>query len=214
MRGFFFGRRRVPLAGHRTVAYARHMRHMVFLVVVLTAAQALAADIYRRPDRGEGVEFSDQPDPAAERVILSEPIVIPTPGEPAPASESSPARTARKLHPAAAYTQLQVLAPADEATVHANDGTVAVQVLLIPPLQLALGHTLSLSIDGNQQPSADGQTSFILTEVPPGTHQLQATVSASDGSQLLASPISRFYLRRHNIKPAKIPPGAKPKPAG
>lgn len=188
------------------------MRNAVFLIAMLLTAQALAADIYRRPDRGEGVEFSDQADPVAERVILQEPIVIPTPGpsEPAPPAP----RAAVKLRPAAAYTQLQVLDPADNATVHANEGTVVVQVLLIPPLQLALGHTLSLSLDGRQLPSADGQTRFILNEVSPGAHQLQATVSASDGSQLLASPSSLFYLRRHNIKPAKHPKGVKSKPSG
>ena len=190
------------------------MRNAVFLIAMLLAAQALAADIYRRPDRGEGVEFSDQADPVAERVILQEPIVIPTPGASAPEPAPPAPRAAVKLRPAAAYTQLQVLDPADNATVHANDGTVVIQVLLIPPLQQALGHTLSLSLDGSQLPSADGQTSFTVNEVPPGAHQLQATVSASDGSQLLASPSSRFYLRRHNIKPAKHPKGKKSRPSG
>ena len=189
------------------------MRDAAFLLLLAVTAPVLAADIYRRPDRGAGVEFSDQPDPAAERIILREPVVVPLPGYPEPSTTAQTQRSATKLSAGKAYAQFRVLEPADDAVVRTDDGTVVVQVLLIPPLQVALGHALSLSLDGNPLQAAEGQGSFTLTEVAPGTHQLQATVSASDGSPLLTSPVSRFHVLRHTIRPQKSPPGTKPKPA-
>lgn len=186
------------------------MRLINMVVLLLVAMTLPAAEIYRRADRGQGIEFSDKPDPAAERVILRDPVVVPIPGYPTPAPTEQPARPAVKMKPGAAYTQLQILTPADDATVRANDGVVPVQVLLIPPLQTALGHKLLLRMDDATVSGPGESTNFNLTDVPRGTHQLQAQVLATDGSEVMASTVSRFHLHRQTVEQARPPKGAQP----
>lgn len=186
------------------------MRVSAVCLIFLVAALAQGAEIYRRADRGQGVEFSDKPDPSAERVILREPVVVPIPGYPPSAPSAQQTRPAVKLNAASAYNELKVLEPADDATVRANDGTIAVQVLLSPPLQVELGHVLLLRFDGVEMPASNGGTSFSLIDVPRGTHELQAVVIASDGSPVMASAVSRFHLHRQTIEPRRPPKGAKP----
>lgn len=184
---------------------------LINMVLLLLVAMTLpAAEIYRRADRGQGVEFSDQPDPAAERVILRDPVVLPIPGYPAPEPTERPLRPAVKMKPGEMYTQLQILVPADDGTVRANDGVVQVQVLLIPPLQTALGHKLVLRLDNAAVSKPGESTDFNLTDVSRGTHQLQAQVLASDGSEVMASGVSRFHLHRHAIEQVRPPKGAQP----
>lgn len=96
---------------------------------------------------------------------------------------------------ARAYDALRIAVPADEETVHDNNGDVRVIVRVSPPLDAQAGDRIVLLLDGH--PAASGRTTrYELEDVDRGTHNLQAQVAAADGSVLEASPVVTFYMWR------------------
>lgn len=97
-------------------------------------------------------------------------------------------------HPRA-YGALRIVVPADEETVHDNNGDVRVVVRVSRPLDAKAGDRIVLLLDGHA--AARGRTTrFELKNVDRGTHNLQAQLAAADGSTLEASPVVTFYLWR------------------
>ena len=96
---------------------------------------------------------------------------------------------------ARAYDAVRIVAPADEETVHNNNGDVTVLVRISPPLEATPGDHAVLLLDSHA--AASGRTTrFELRGVDRGTHDLQAQVVATDGSVLGASPVVTFHMWR------------------
>jgi hypothetical protein len=81
--------------------------------------------------------------------------------------------------------------PANEETVHDNEGNVVVQVAVSPTL--APGNRIVLLLDGRQVSRQPG-TTLALSGVERGTHTLQAQVVDTNGATLVASPPVTFYM--------------------
>lgn len=86
-----------------------------------------------------------------------------------------------------------IVQPANEATVHDNQGNVAVQVAVSP--SLAPGNRIVLVLDGRPVAQQVG-TTFALSGVERGAHTLQAQVVDANGATLAASPPVTFYMRQ------------------
>lgn len=173
-------------------------------MLLLVFAQVTAAEVYRQPDRGDGVEFSDQDAHTAERVTVPPPQTFSTPHPVnAPTPEASVRSTPdRPL----GYLSVIVAEPANEATVRDNNGEVEVSLELTPPLQVRFAHRVQLKLDGSPHGAPGHERHFVLSGVDRGTHTLQAVVLAADGKPVWISPISVFHLHRKIIPRRKPPP--------
>ena len=170
-----------------------HMKHLTraFLLLVLPAWLA-AVEVYRDPDSGNGVEFSDQASAASQRITVLPPATIPALARPSPA----PSAVANKTVLAAvAYTRLAITQPADGATLR-NDIDTDVAVELTPMLQTALGHRIEILLDGKSAAEPGTSTRITLHQIARGAHVLRASVVDAEGELLGTSPPSTFYLHR------------------
>nr|MDQ3562997.1 hypothetical protein [Pseudomonadota bacterium] len=89
-------------------------------------------------------------------------------------------------------------APANDETIWDNIGTVRVEVGLAPELEVALGHKVVLSVDGNPSEGA-AATDFTLPKMNRGAHSVQATVVDKSGAALSTSPTVTFHLKKHSV---------------
>jgi hypothetical protein len=178
-------------------------------ILLFVAIPALAVEVYRQPDQGDGVEFSDKARSAAERVTVPEAATYTSPrptitlkASSAPGAEGAPLP----------YTSFQVLEPPDEATLWDNNGDVRATLLLEPGLQSRFNHRLVLLLDGRPTGPAGADTEFALTGVDRGSHRLQAQVLDNSDTVIASSPMNVFHLHRTIVprpKPQKPPKGPK-----
>jgi hypothetical protein len=186
------------------------MRNSIIAVLLtLSAFAAGAVELYKWVDK-DGVHYSDQPAPGAEKMEIQG---VPKLGTP-PVVEAPPAAPAAETF--AGYEQFAVTEPPDNGIVRDNSGAgaVSVTVSLTPALRVDLGHTVRVMLAGQSQGGAATQFSF--TGIDRGTHTVSAAVIDGAGSTLQTTA-STFTLQRTSIlqkKPTPTPaPGPAPSPA-
>jgi hypothetical protein len=89
-----------------------------------------------------------------------------------------------------AYT-VAIVQPANDETVHDNQGNVAVQVAVSPSLTAGAG--IVVLLDG-QPVARQTDATFALSGIERGTHTLQAQVVGAGGATLAASPPVTFHM--------------------
>lgn len=153
--------------------------------------------------------YSDRPRPGATQIQLSAPPPSSSPTSeslPAPALESQPPQAVE-----AAYTQFAIEQPQHDQTVINTGGVVNVSLQITPFLRP--GHVLSLLLDG--EPVTDfpltGQN-HALTEVPRGTHVLQAFIRDTRGTLIQQSEPISIHVRQTSIAQPPVGPALRPRP--
>ncbi|MDD5250340.1 MAG: hypothetical protein PHY45_15260 [Rhodocyclaceae bacterium] len=102
---------------------------------------------------------------------------------------------------AGAYRSLRIVAPADQATIHSNEGKLEVAVALTPPLDVAAGDRVALTLDGKAAADA-AAVSIDLASLPRGTHTIEAAVVDRDGRVLLrADPVTVYLWHASRLFP-------------
>ncbi len=102
-----------------------------------------------------------------------------------------------KQQAAAIRYQLQILSPAADEAIRNNAGTVSVTVEAEPALQP--GHFYQLLLDGEPFGAPGEQTSFQLSNVDRGTHQLAVAVVDAQERVLQQSESRSFHLIRTSL---------------
>lgn len=166
------------------------------LLLGLLPALAAAQVIYESKDAEGRPVYSDVPSPGATPMDLPPPNVIET-DRPAP----QPQRAQPAAPPSPPYTNIAILSPADEDTVHTNTGEFEVQIALVPDLRQ--GDTITVALDGTMLPTPHGSVRFSITSEEwesaaqeAVNHTLQATVMDAGGNALLSSSSIQFYVHR------------------
>jgi hypothetical protein len=93
------------------------------------------------------------------------------------------------------YQSVQIIAPEPEATVHDNNGNLAVRIKIVPPLRAAAGDRLAILLDGKTVAGGAAQ-SYELTAIDRGSHTLQVRVKTAEGRVLVTSPPVKFHMWR------------------
>ncbi len=91
------------------------------------------------------------------------------------------------------FPAVRIVAPKPEATVHDNNGHLAVTVAVSPPLRAASGDRLALRLDGKEASGGSGPH-FELTGIDRGSHTLQAQVLTAGGRVIASSPPVIFHM--------------------
>jgi hypothetical protein len=173
----------------------------IALGLMWVAAGAVAATTYRWVD-ADGLHYSDQPHPGAEKIVLGEIQTYSSPGAPEvvmPSERKAQARQA-DFH----YDSCAVVQPAtDQVFFDVESITVTVQVQ--PAMRT--DDKVVLSFDGQQrEPTSMDQSEFRITPIDRGTHTAAATVRDSRGKPLCQSTAITFHVRQHSMLAPLAPP--------
>lgn len=102
---------------------------------------------------------------------------------------------------AGSYRSLGITQPENEATIHDNDGRLDVAVALTPPLDVAAGDRLQLTLDGAVAVDGAG-ASFNLADMPRGAHTIEVAVRDRAGHILLrGAPVTVYMWRASRLFP-------------
>ena len=180
--------------------YRTHTLLLAILVCASPLSPAAEGEIYRSTDAEGRVIFSDQASESAK------PVKIP-PTNTMTEVEVPALKPVAPLEPGAgdaianAYTRLEIIAPANGATVIAPNGILSMSVALFPALRD--GHRLQLLLDGTPTGEAIAGE-FTVPAVPRGPHALEVQLIDGRG-QLIQSTGS---IEVQVVRPGKG--GARP----
>ncbi len=171
------------------------MRIFIAATAIL-AASVVLAQAYRWVDEDGVVHFSDRPVEGAVRIELPTDTRRPRP------AYSPPVQTARQpseeaAEPAAVfkYDSIEVVAPAPEETLWNIEGVLNVALRVVPALRPE--DQVRLYMDGEARMVSG--SSFQLTEVYRGVHNIQVEVVDSTGKLMGRSLTNRFYVQQNAI---------------
>jgi hypothetical protein len=166
-------------------------RWMMAAALAVQAMAPLAQTVYESQDKA-GPVFSDKPSPGAKPLQLEAPNVV-----------SPPAATPAPPQPVAgapAYRRLVISRPANQDSVHSNNGAFGISAQLSPPLRPS--DRVRVLIDGNLVPTVFRSTNLRITPSDwqasalgdRGEHTLQLAVVDANGVPKIESPIVSFYV--------------------
>jgi hypothetical protein len=169
------------------------MRNLVLLLIFFVALPVYAGDVYKLTNDDGEVIYSDTYVEGAERMRVSG-------SKPAPSSaatDEDQTQTGEPGEAAGGYQSLEIVQPANDATVRSNEGTLSVGLVLSPGL--AEGHAVKIIIDGTELEGEMKSTQFTLSNLNRGTHSLETKVVDADGNVLITSNRVSFHLRQASI---------------
>jgi hypothetical protein len=171
------------------------------LAVVAASVAAGATVTYKWTD-SDGVHYSDQPHPGAEKVILGTPQTYSSAdadSRPTGSPVSGGTRRARGADGDGAfrYDSCRVVQPAeDQVLIDVQSVTIAVQ----PRPAKRSSDRVEVSFDGQAIKAANPeQEEFQVTPIDRGTHTVAATIRDSDGKNLCQSPAISFHVRQPSM---------------
>ncbi len=98
--------------------------------------------------------------------------------------------------PKSGYSSARIISPPDGEGLRANSGNFEVRAQIEPDLRQ--GHRLRLLLNDNPQGAAQASSTFQLTGVERGEHQLRLQIVDDDGGLVFAGEPSTFHLLRHS----------------
>ena len=175
------------------------MRPAVGVIAIVLAAlpgsAAAQAQIYESKEKSGVPVFSDTPSPGSKEVTLPPPNISDAP---------MPSVDAQMPAPSGAYSQLSIVSPGAEGTVHSNTGAFTINVSVNPELNSDRGDRFLVRLDGNTLPRRYATPTIDVTTDDLGTvgladnieHRLEVSIVDSGGTVLIAATPVNFYLRR------------------
>ena len=164
----------------------------LILLLSLSISSVFATEVYRSVDEDGNVIFSDTPSSDSERIEIREPVTIQPPTE---TFEYEP-----QIKKVEDYKRVEISSPADDTAIRDNQGNVSITVAIEPGLNT--GDVLVLYFDGKEYASGQA-TSFSMSNLDRGTHQLRAVIKSRDGRILKSSATTSFHILRHSIQHPK-----------
>lgn len=94
---------------------------------------------------------------------------------------------------AAGYQSLAIVSPADQATIHDDNGRISINAAVSPPLREDVGDRFVFIIDGVPMLPSRNDT-FSVEQMDRGRHTLQVEVVDVTGSALISSAPTTVYM--------------------
>lgn len=186
--------------------------HKIMLALALGLSFSLAAQaqtIYRITDAQGKVVFTDNPERGGEQVELAPVTVVPSrgevrTGEPAPRLEVgiAPAPRTSPGQPFMPYDSFRMRSPTHEQAFPVGAaGNVPVELGVEPALRE--DHRVRLLVNGQVSQTAMHTTAFMVANMDPGEHVLQAELLDGSGAvRHRTSPVTIHVHRASVNRPA------------
>ena len=186
------------------------MRLACFVLLILAAAGAGAAEMWRWVDDRGVVHYSDRPVPGAEKVTISGAQTFSAPALPADEGAGDEGGQADEGN---VYRQFAIVQPAQDETLWNIEGRLAVQIAVDPVIKGR--HSLQVFLDGQRvEDVPPDATAFTLGNVFRGEHTLTASIVDEAGRQLVSSAPVKFFVQQTSLSnPNSSPPRPTPRPA-
>lgn len=176
----------------------------IWLGLLLACALPVGAQVFTYIDENGNRVFTDRPrSQAAQAVEPRTTNSMPTtPVAPRPAKVAQP-----DAETVPGYALLQILAPADDATIRNNAGDLEVAVDSQPPLHP--GHLYRITLDGTPIGEASASPTQQLHNVDRGSHRLAVEIVDAQGVTVQQSTPHTFHMmrtslaQRRMVKPCK-----------
>jgi hypothetical protein len=175
---------------------------IVLMIGLLIFSILASAEIYMQTDPNGSVIYSDTPTQGAKIITLPESNALSsiTASHPAaPAAEKStdgkeavPAQVTKN----SPYTRFLIDSPLDKQTI-TNQQEIPLTVVVEPELQK--GDTIQVYLDGKSPQGAAAKTTFELTNVERGEHQLYAVIRDQDSNLLKQSQTITVYIHYAHV---------------
>lgn len=176
----------------------------VFLLLLLSLAPWVVADVYKTVDKNGRVIYTDKPkSDNAQKVELREINTVPG-AQPLP--ESTPVESFQS-QPAAMSYQIEIISPRNELIIPVGQRDLAIAIKVEPELQP--DHLLVYFMDGELLEETS-MTNIIVKDVPRGSHNLVVEAIDANGQSLGTSAPVSVSLMRPIVKKA-APPTPTPK---
>jgi hypothetical protein len=184
------------------------MSRLLLLVLLLLPLGSLAQAVYRTTDAQGNVVFTDTPPTNATPADRIE--IRPTNTAPPPPTRPVPEGTPSVEPEVAPYT-VTITEPANETTFPMGSGNFSVSVNVTPALQRA--ENLQLFLDGAPRGKPQRASTWSLTNVYRGQHDLTVGVIDDSGKTLATSPPVRVFVMRPSVNsPQRSTPPVRPQP--
>jgi hypothetical protein len=170
------------------------MRNFILLLIFFVSLPLYARDVYKWVTEDGSVIYSDTYVEGAERISVSDSKPDSSAAE---TDEDQAETTGEPAEGAVSYKSLEIVQPANDATVRSNEGSLAVGLALSPGL--AEGHAVKIVIDGTELEGEMKSTQFSIGNLNRGTHSLVTKVVDADGNVLITSNSVTFHLRQASI---------------
>jgi len=176
----------------------RTVKTLWTLLAVVAASVAVGGTVTYKWTDTDGVHYSDQPHPGAEKIILGTPQTYSSANADSQGSgnsaSSSPRRARNADNGPFRYDSCAVAQPAeDQVLIDVQSVTIAVQVR---PAKRGTDR-VEVSLDGQAIKAANpDQEEFLVSPIERGTHTVAATIRDSDGKNVCQSPAISFHVRQ------------------
>lgn len=174
------------------------MRYRPYILLgCLFAAGLSYAQAYKWVDAEGVVHYSDRPQPGAEVLELPEfsrPSGVPRTRRGAAAGAEESAESAEE-EPDTGYQLLEIASPGPEETLWNIGATLTVSLNLQPSLKP--GHQIRAYFDSIPMPVTG--TSFQISDVYRGSHNIQVEVLNDTGQVQIRSRPHRFYIQQTSV---------------
>ena len=170
------------------------MSQLLFALLLLMPLCSVADAIYRTTDARGNAVFTDTPPPDGR--VSDQVDIAPINTTPAPQAVFIPVSDktmAEEQREAPAYT-VSISAPLNDTTIPLGPGNFSVSSTV--SAELGADDSLQLFIDGAPQGEPQRGTTWALTNVFPGQHDLTAAVIDGSGTILALSPAVRIFVLR------------------
>ena len=171
---------------------------IVFLTTSLTSAyvgKTNAGPVFKEIDDQGNVTFTDRPSETGNStkveigpVNTQKAVTPPAPPEKPEKPEDEPEEVD--------YSSARITQPANNSTVPPGQLNVIVQIGLSPQLQA--GHLVRLYHNGRRHGTPTSATSFSLTNLNRGEHQVRAEIIGSNGKIKSKTQVVTFFVKRYN----------------
>jgi hypothetical protein len=179
----------------------RNLKACWAVLAVVAASVAAGATVTYRWTDTDGVHYSDQPHPGAEKIVLGTPQIYSSTdadGQGNSSASSSGARRARSADNGPfRYDSCAVVQPAeDQVLIDVQSVTIAVQAR---PAKRS-SDRVEVSLDGQAIKAANPeQEEFQVAPIERGTHIVAATIRDADGKNVCQSPAISFHVRQPSV---------------
>ena len=169
------------------------MNRLLILALLLLPVTS-GAQIYKTTDEQGNVSYSDAPPAGASSEQVELPPVNTTP--PPPDLPKPPPKPAPEEAAVTDY-KITITSPTNETTIPMGPGNFSVTASVSPAL--APGRLLQLNLDGSPRGEPQPGSTWALTNVFRGAHDLTVAVVDSEGEQLASSEPVRVYVLRPSV---------------